>query len=86
MGFPGGSVVKNSPAKQVTQVRSLRWEELLEEEMAATPVCLPGKPHGQRNPEGYNPWGHQELDSTERLTHKNIKLIEIKSIMVISKG
>ena len=33
MGFPGVSVVKNPPAKQETQVRSLGWEEPLEKEM-----------------------------------------------------
>ena len=34
MGFPGGSVVKNLPAKQEMQIRSLGQEEPLEEEMA----------------------------------------------------
>ena len=34
MGFPGGSVVKNPPAKQETQVQSLGWEDPLEKEMA----------------------------------------------------
>ena len=34
MGFPGGSVVKNLPAKQEMQVRSLGQEEPLQEEMA----------------------------------------------------
>ena len=34
MGFPGGAVVKNPPAKQETQVRSLGGEDPLEEEMA----------------------------------------------------
>ena len=32
--FPGGSMVKNLPAKQGTQVRSLSWEDPLEKEMA----------------------------------------------------
>ena len=32
-----------------------------------TPVLLPGKSHGQRNLVGYSPWGHKELDTTERL-------------------
>ena len=31
MGFPGGSVVKNLPAMQETRVRSLGWEDPLEE-------------------------------------------------------
>ena len=34
LGFPGGSVVKNLPAKQETQVQSLDQEDPLEEEMA----------------------------------------------------
>ena len=33
-GFPGGSVIKNPPAVQGTQVRSLGWEDPLEEETA----------------------------------------------------
>ena len=33
-GLPGGSVVKNPSAMQVTHVRSLGWEDPLEEEMA----------------------------------------------------
>ena len=33
-GFPGGSVVKNLPAKQETRVQSLGREESLEKEMA----------------------------------------------------
>ena len=33
MGFPASSVVKNLPAKQETQVRSLGWEYPLEEGM-----------------------------------------------------
>ena len=35
MHFPGGSVVKNLPVMQETQVRSLGWEDCLEREMAA---------------------------------------------------
>ena len=34
MGFPSGSVVKNPPAKQETQVKALGQEDPLEEEMA----------------------------------------------------
>ena len=32
--FPSGSVVKNPPARQQTQVQSLGWEDPLEEGMA----------------------------------------------------
>ena len=34
LGFPGGLVVKNLPAKQETQVWSLGWEDALEKETA----------------------------------------------------
>ena len=34
MGFPGSSVVKSLPPMQETQVRSLSWEDPLEESMA----------------------------------------------------
>ena len=33
-----------------------------------TPVFLPGEFHGQRILAGYSPWGHKELDTTERLS------------------
>ena len=33
-----------------------------------TPIFLPGEVHGQRSLAGYSPWGHKELDVTERLT------------------
>ena len=32
-----------------------------------TPVLLPGKFHGLRSLVGFSPWGHKELDTTERL-------------------
>ena len=33
----------------------------------STPALLPGKSHRQRSLIGYSPWGHKELDTTERL-------------------
>ena len=33
-----------------------------------TPVLLPGKSHGWRSLVGCSPWGHWELDTTERLS------------------
>ena len=57
-GFPGGSEVKNPPAKQETlQVWSVGWEALVEMEMSTHPVFLPEKSHGQRRLAGYSPWG-----------------------------
>ena len=59
VGFPGGSVVKNLPAKQEMGVRSLGREDPLEKGMATTPIFLPGKSHGQRTLEGCSPQGHR---------------------------
>ena len=59
-------MVKRLPTLRETEVRSLGWEDLLEKEMAPTPVLLPGKSHG-RTLVGHSPWGHKELDTTERL-------------------
>ena len=49
-------------------VRSLCWEDPLEEEMQPIPVFLPGKFHGQRNLASYSPWGRKELDETDQLS------------------
>ena len=60
--------VKNLPAVQETQVRSLALEDALEKEWLPTPVFLPREFHGQRSIVGYSPWGCKESDMTERLT------------------
>ena len=59
--------VKHLPTTRETQVWSLGQEDPLEKELATTPVLLPGKSHGWRSVVGYSPWGHKELDTTERL-------------------
>ena len=41
--------------------------ELPEKAWHPTPVFLPGKSHGQRSLIGFNPWGREESDTTERL-------------------
>ena len=54
-GFSGGSVVKNLPAKQETQVqpwvRKIPWRK----KWHPTPVFLPGKSQGQRSLVVYSP-------------------------------
>ena len=52
---PGGSVVKNPPAKQETRIQSLGWEDPRRREWHPTPVFLPGKSHGQRSLGGCSP-------------------------------
>ena len=42
-GFPGGSVLKNLPAKQETQVQSLGREDAMEKEMATHSSILAWK-------------------------------------------
>ena len=46
----------------------LGGEDLLEKEMATTPVFLPRKSHGRRSLVGYSLWGHKESDTTELLS------------------
>ena len=57
-------MVKNPPAMWETWVRSLGWEDPLEEGNPLEYSCLEN-PHGQRSPAGYGPWGLKELDMTE---------------------
>ena len=51
-GFPGGSVVKNLPAKQEMPVQSLGQEDSLEEEMATHSSILAWKIPGTEKPSG----------------------------------
>ena len=52
---------------QETWVQSLGWEDPLEKEMETSPVFLPGESHERMSLVGYNPRGHNESDTTERL-------------------
>ena len=67
MGFPGGSAGKE-PAMQETQAPSLGWEDPLEEEGNPLQYSCLENPHGKRSLVGYIPWGHKELNTTERLS------------------
>ena len=58
--------VKNLPAMQETQVRSLGWEDPLEQEMATHSSTLAWKiPWTEEPGRLYSPWGHKVLDTTE---------------------
>ena len=50
-------------------VQSLSLEDPLEEELATTPVLLPGKSHGQRSLAGCSPWVRKELGAPEEAAH-----------------
>ena len=57
---------------QDTQVQFLGQDDLVEKEMEATVVFLPGKSHGQKSLAGYSPWGCKELDTaTEQQQQEN---------------
>ena len=65
-GVTKSQTVKNMPAMGETWVRSLGWEDSLEEGNG-NPLqysCLEN-PHGQRSLVGYSPWGLNESDTTE---------------------
>ena len=57
-------MVKNPPAMQETQVRSLGQEDPLEKEMQPIPVFLPGEFNGQRSLT-LSSWGCKESDTAE---------------------
>ena len=66
--------VKHLPTLRETQIQSLGCEDLLEKEMATTPVFLPGKSHGRWNLVGFSPWGRKESDMTERLHFTSLSI------------
>ena len=58
---------KNLPVMQETQVRSLDWEDPLEEGMATHSGILAWRILWTEEPGGlYSSWGHKESDTTER--------------------
>ena len=63
-GFQGGSVVKNPPAMQETQVRSLSWEDSLEKEKAIHSSILAWEIPWMEKPGGLMSWGCKESDKT----------------------
>ena len=56
--------IKNLPAMQETQVRSLGWEDPLEKEMATHFSILAWKIPWAEEPGGLQSTGSQELDTT----------------------
>ena len=65
-------MVKNLPAMWETWVRSLGWEDPLEEGVATLQFSCLENPRGQRSLAGCNPWGLKGSDTTERLNmHTN---------------
>ena len=57
--------VKSPPAMWETWVKSLGWEDPLEEGTATHASILAWRIQGQRSLAGYSPWGREEADMTE---------------------
>ena len=60
--------------RESPQPCSAAWEQMerrqevgIHQQLAPTPVLLPGKFHGWRSLVGCSPWGREESDTTERL-------------------
>ena len=70
-GFQGGSVVKDPPAMQETQVWSPGQEDPLEEEMATHSNILACKNPMEEEPGGFSPWSLKESHRTESCSHAN---------------
>ena len=64
----GTQTVKNLPAMQETWVRSVDWEYPLKKGMATYSSIPAWRIQQTEELVSYSPWGHKELDTTERLT------------------
>ena len=73
-GFPGGSVIKNSPAiaENMGSIPGL-GRSPQRREWQPSPVFLPGKSRGQRGLVWYSTWGCKESDVTKWLNNNNNK-------------
>ena len=60
--------VKNLPAMQQTQVRSLGQEDLPENGIAMHSNILAWRVPWTEEPDRLRPWDHKELETTEQLT------------------
>ena len=61
MGFPGGSVVKNPPAKQEIRAQALVQEDPWKREWQPTPIFLPGEFPRTEEPAGLQFLGLQRV-------------------------
>ena len=74
LGFPGGSMVKNLPARCRFDpwVKKMPWRRAWQ----PTPIFLPGESHGWRSLAGYSPQSGKESDTTEVTEHTAQELQE----------
>ena len=65
MGLPVAQLVKNLPAMSETWVRSLSYEDPLEEGKATHFSTFTWRIPQTGEPGKQSPWGHKDLDTTE---------------------
>ena len=79
-------MVKNLPAVQVTQVRSLGQEDPLEKEMATQSSILVWRIPWTEEPGGLQSMGSKELHTTTQLTHTHILSIKCYRCHQLTQG
>ena len=78
-------MVKNPPAMQETWVRSLGWEDLLEEGMEThSSILARENPHGQRSLVGCSPWGRKKSNTPEWLSTAQTELAVLVWVLPLS--
>ena len=84
LGFPGGSDSKESAcnAGDMGLIPGLGRSPGGGHSNPLQYSCLEN-PHGQRNLEGYSPWGRRESDTTERLSTQQNRTVENSFIITI---
>ena len=61
-------------------VRKIPWRRAGQ----PTPVCLPGKPHGQRNLAVYSPWGCKESQMTDAQEERKFRSVPSLHLLSVS--
>ena len=72
LGVPPGSVVKNPPAMQEMPIRSLGWEDLLEEKMVTHSSIFTWKIPWTEEPGGLQPIGSLRVRDDSTHVHAHI--------------
>ena len=82
-GFPGGSAVKNLPAKEGEVDSILGSGRSLGKE---APIFLPGKSHEQRSLVGYSPWVSQRVGHDWVTKQQQIFIISTIWMRILKNG
>ena len=70
--FPGASAIKDLPATQETWVRSLSWEDPLEEGMTTHSSVLAWKSLWTEEPDRLQSTGSQRVEHNSAIKHRTV--------------